>query len=64
MTKKIAFHGTKSEFISNILASEFRHASNHFFGIGTYFTDLLDYAWFYAPKLMDLNSKMLVEFHK
>ena len=40
MAKKIVFHGTKSEFISSILGSEFRHAGTHFFGIGTYFTDL------------------------
>ena len=50
MAKKIVFHGTKSEFISSILGSEFRHAGTHFFGIGTYFTDLLDYAWFYAAE--------------
>ena len=48
--KKNCFHGTKSEFISSILASEFRHANVHIFGIGTYFTDLLDYVWYYAAE--------------
>ena len=50
MVKKIVFHGTKSEFISSILASEFRLANVHIFGIGTYFSDLLDYIWYYAAE--------------
>ena len=50
MVKKIVFHGTKSEFISSILASEFRHANVHIFGIGAYFSDLLDYVWYYAAE--------------
>ena len=47
---KFVFHGTKSWSISRILASNFMHANVHFFGKGTYFTDLLDYAWFYAAE--------------
>ena len=50
LIKKIVFHGTKSWAISRILAGNFRHANTHFFGIGVYFTDLLDYAWFYAAE--------------
>ena len=50
MVKKIVFHGTKSEFISSILASEFRHANVHIYGIGVYFSDLLDYVWYYASE--------------
>ena len=49
----MVFHGTKSESISSILSSQFRKAGTHFFGIGTYFTDLLDYAWFYAAEIDD-----------
>ena len=47
---KIVFHGTKSWAISRILAGQFRHANMHIFGIGVYFTDLLDYAWYYASE--------------
>ena len=47
---KIVFHGTKSWAISRILAGHFRHANIHAFGIGVYFTDLLDYAWYYASE--------------
>ena len=32
------------------MAGNFLHASVHFFGIGAYFTDLLDYSWFYAAE--------------
>ena len=51
MERKIVFHGTKSKNISSILASEFRHAGTHIFGIGIYFTDLLDYVWYYAAEV-------------
>ena len=44
------FHGTKSWAISRILAGHFRHANIHAFGIGVYFTDLLDYACYYASE--------------
>ena len=50
LKKKIVFHGTKSLFISSIMATQFYHAKTHFFGRGVYFTDLLDYAWFYAAE--------------
>ena len=55
--KKIVFHGTKSWAISRILADKFRKANTHFFGEGTYFTDLLDYAWFYASETNGGKSK-------
>ena len=50
MEKKIVFHGTKSWAISRILAGKFRNANVHIFGQGVYFTDLLDYAWYYASE--------------
>ena len=55
--KRIVFHGTRSWAISRILSTNFRHAGTHFFGIGTYFTDLLDYAWFYAAETDNDNEK-------
>jgi len=55
--KRIVFHGTRSWAISRILSTNFRHAETHFFGIGTYFTDLLDYAWFYAAETDNGNGK-------
>ena len=50
LQKKILFHGTKSKAISNILAGHFRHANVHIFGKGVYFTDLIDYAWYYGSE--------------
>ena len=55
--KKIVFHGSKSLYISKILATQFRHAYTHYFGEGVYFTDLLDYAWFYAAETKNDNYK-------
>ena len=54
---KFLFHGTRAWCISRILASNFRKASTHFFGDGIYFTDLLDYAWFYATETEDEDEK-------
>ena len=45
---KVLFHGTKIDSITGILSTEFRDAKTHIFGKGVYFTDVLDYAWFYA----------------
>ena len=50
LEKKIVFHGTKSWCISRILAGKFKRANCHIFGEGVYFTDLLDYAWYYASE--------------
>ena len=45
---KILFHGTNSCSISMILAGQFRESKTAIFGPGVYFSDLLDYTWFYA----------------
>ena len=45
------------------MASEFRHAERHIFGIGTYFTDLLDYVWYYAAEVENDNDRRK-NFHK
>ena len=45
---KILFHGTNSKSISLILSGQFRDAGIHIFGPGVYFSDLLDYTWYYA----------------
>jgi hypothetical protein len=45
---RILFHGTKLDAITGILSTQFHNAKMHIFGIGTYFTDQLDYAWYYA----------------
>ena len=50
---KILFHGTNINSVTGILASEFRKATIHIFGEGAYFTDILDYAWFYAGETKD-----------
>ena len=46
--KKLLFHGTSSFCISRILGSEFRNSNEHIFGPGIYFSDSLDYTWFYS----------------
>ena len=45
---KFLFHGARAWNISRILATNFFKAKTHYSGDGIYFTDLLDYAWFYA----------------
>ena len=45
---KILFHGTNSTSISLILSDEFNKARIAWYGPGVYFSDLLDYTWFYA----------------
>ena len=46
--KKLLFHGTSSFCISRILGSEFRNSNVHIFGPGIYFSDSLDYTWYYS----------------
>ena len=57
LKEKIVFHGTKSLYISSILASQFKLAGTHCFGNGVYFTDLLDYVWFYAAEIEEDGNK-------
>ena len=45
---KLLFHGTNIDAVTGILSSQFRKAKCHIFGDGVYFTDILDYALFYA----------------
>ena len=45
---KILFHGTKIDAITGILSEQFFDARIAIFGPGVYFTDMLDYAWYYA----------------
>ena len=47
---KILYHGTNIEPISNILTGYFRKSIDKCYqhGKGVYFTDLLDYCWFYG----------------
>ena len=48
---KILFHGTTIDGITGILSSQFKDSNKHIFGKGVYFTDLIDYAWYYSGKL-------------
>ena len=60
-TTKLLFHGTNVDAITGILSDQFRHAEIHIFGIGTYFTDCLDYAWFYAGEKKRGNCRRIPE---
>ena len=49
---KILFHGTKIDNVIGIISSQFRDASIvHQIGKGVYFTDSLDYIYFYAAEV-------------
>ena len=45
---KILYHGTGFEPISSILTDHFYKANKHIFGEGVYFTDSLNYCWYYG----------------
>ena len=45
---KILYHGTRVEPISSILTEYFKKAKVHYYGEGVYFTDSLDYCWYYG----------------
>ena len=47
---KILLHGTNMDSITNILKKQFYNANVHIFGIGVYFTDMIDYSWYYASE--------------
>ena len=55
--KKILFHGTNSICISKILAGHFKDSNCHIFGPGIYFSDLLDYTWYYADDSGKENNR-------
>ncbi len=50
------FHGTQIDPISKIITTGFAYARKAFFGMGVYFTDLLDYASFYCGGI-DLETR-------
>ena len=50
---KNLFHGTKKDFILKILKEGFLYSTRCYFGMGVYFTNMLDYVLFYSYE----NSK-------
>ena len=46
--KRVLFHGTQIDPISNIVTNEFKYTRKAFYGMGIYFSDMLDYIGFYA----------------
>ena len=59
MVDKLLFHGTQIEPISCILTDVFRKSekSGYQHGKGVYFTDTLDYCWFYGGDVNNRNNK-------
>ena len=53
--EKILFHGTNIDSISSILTDCFKRAKVHFYGEGIYFTDSLDYCWYYGGQDNRIN---------
>ena len=43
--------------ITNILKKQFYNANVHIFGIGVYFTDMIDYSWYYASENRENNRE-------
>ena len=56
---KLLFHGTQIEPISCILTDLFRRSENSGYqhGKGVYFTDTLDYCWYYGGDVNNRNNK-------
>ena len=48
LVKKYLFHGSQVEHVSSIVTSGFLYARKPFYGMGVYFTDMLDYVSFYC----------------
>ena len=46
--KRVLFHGTQIDPITNIITNEFLYTRKAFYGMGIYFSDMLDYIGFYA----------------
>jgi ribosomal protein L44E len=46
--KRILYHGTQIDPISKILTSEFKYSRRPFYGMGIYFSDIIDYIPFYT----------------
>ena len=56
LIRSYLFHGTQIDPISKIITTGFAYARKAFFGMGVYFTDLLDYASFYCGGI-DLETR-------
>ena len=48
MEKRILYHGSQIDPISKILTSEFKYSRRPFYGMGIYFSDIIDYIAFYS----------------
>ena len=58
---KILYHGTSIEPISCILTEQFKKSLEHYqHGKGVYFTDFLDYCWFYGGEESNRANKNII----
>ena len=48
VVKRILYHGTQIDVISKIMIDDFKYTKKAFYGMGIYFSDMLDYVGFYA----------------
>ena len=48
MEKRILYHGSQIDPISKILTTEFKYSRRPFYGMGIYFSDIIDYVAFYT----------------
>ena len=52
-------HGTQVDPISNILTDEFKYTKKAFYGLGIYFTDMIDYVSFYCGEGSSSDNRLL-----
>ena len=55
---KYLFHGTEIGPIANIMTEDFRYTRQAFYGMGIYFTDMIDYATFYCGGINEKNERV------
>ena len=58
---KILFHGTDVKRALEIISTQFNDARVKTIGDGVYFTDILDYVWYYSGEIGRFNFKKIPE---
>ena len=54
--KRILYHGSQIDPISSILTDEFKYTRKAFYGMGIYFSDMIDYTSFYCGEIKLINN--------
>ena len=57
IVKRILYHGSQIDPISKILTDEFKYSKKALYGMGIYFSDIIDYIAFYCGGLGLANRR-------